>query len=115
MGYRMHIICQGYNIIELGKFYGYVDLKPLKSIKYLLHKGYIIDDDPDIFNYSIYGPEIKLSATEFREFMDLYQDDLNHYGSNHCIMYTAPYSIGDYYAGFEDIYKNDFEKILEWG
>ena len=112
MGYRPTIICKDVEI-ELGKFYGYVKLDGLKSIEWLKnHK-------PDVeleFEFNCwFGPTIEFTADEFREFMDIYEKDINDYQDYDYISYPKPYKISDYYKEYEDIYNNEFDKIIEWG
>lgn len=95
MGYRLTISCPDLcESPELGKFYGYVKHDDLKSIKYLVDNHLVPDDDPDIFYYQEYGPDIVLTAEQFREFIDLYQEDVNNHDfSNDCINYRKPFNL----------------------
>ena len=112
MGYRPMIKCRDVKF-ELGKFYGYVELENLKSIEWLFNHGKI----EEIHDVSYY-PEIHFTADEFREFMDLYQQDINQFDfeSDGCfIKYDKPFRISDWYAEYPQIYDNDDDKIIEWG
>ena len=119
MGYRPTICCLEDNW-EFGKFYGYVKLDGLKSIKWLIDHGKL-DDDPEIVFLGGWGPEICFTADEFREFIDLYQEDINNYdwnGETKCgIKYdSAPnYKMSDYWPNFNEVCKNNSYKIIYWG
>lgn len=114
MGYRPTIICKETNTeIELGKFYGYVKLDGLKSIEWL--KNHKPEVDTDMFNFGGFGPEIKFTADEFREFMDIYEKDINEYQDYDYISYDKPFKISDWNKKYDDIYNNEFDKIIEWG
>lgn len=116
MGYRPTIICKDTNTeIELGKFYGYIKLDNLKSIEWLKNHKCFTDTDIDLFNLGCYGIAIEFTADEFREFMDLYEKDINDYQDYDYISYPKPYKISDHYKEYEDIYNNEFDKIIEWG
>ena len=112
MGYRPTIICKDVEI-ELGKFYGYSNLDGLKSIEWL--KNHKPDIDVDIFNYAIYGPTISFTADEFRDFMDLYEKDINDYKFVNNLSYDKPFKLSDWNKKYKDIYDNDLDKIIEWG
>lgn len=113
MGYRMYIECRGYTEFEFPKFYGYVKLDGLKSIKYLLDKKLI--KDPEEFNTLNFGPSFAVTAEEFREFMDLYQEDIQNYDfSSYCISYDKPFLLSDYWKYFKVVYDNDYPKHIEW-
>ena len=112
MGYRPSIICKDVEI-ELGKFYGYVKLDDLKSIEWLKNHKSEIDTDYFDFGY-LYSPTISFTADEFREFMDIYEKDINDYQDYDYISYPKPYKISDYYKEYRDIYDNDLDKIIKW-
>lgn len=113
MGYRASIICGDYDI-ELPKFYGYVKHSDLYSIKWLIKHNKI--EDSDLFYYSSVTDDIHFTADEFREFIDLYQKDINEYNFLSAnISYEKPYIINEHYKGFNDIYSNDKDKIMYWG
>lgn len=124
MGYRPSIYVDGELIIEFGKFYGYVDHSDnLKSVMWLKNHDKI-DDDEKFFGG--YGPEIKFTADEFREFWDLYIQDINEYdfSVDGYIDYDKPYDPEEtwsYYSGSsgttfkEAVYDTDDEKTIIWG
>ena len=68
MGYRPYIYIKekgDSSAIELYKFYGYVKLDDLESIKWLSdHKKL---EDTDIFNYAGFGPGIEFTGSEFKD------------------------------------------------
>ena len=117
MGYRPTICC-GEDIWEFGKFYGYVELDNLKSIKWLVDHDKLkeYDNDPEIA-FTCY-PEIVFTAEEFREFIDLYQADINSYDFKdaHINYATQPdFKMSDYWENFNDVYNNEYDKIIYWG
>lgn len=117
MGYRPTIIC-GNESHEFGKFYGYVEErgKVLKSIEWLLEHNKI--NEAEIYCWSGLGPTIGFSAEEFREFIDLYEQDINNYDYskiNYYINYPKPYRMAKLWDKFKEIYDNDKPKIIEWG
>lgn len=126
MGYRPSIYINDVFIIEFGKFYGYVDMGNLKSIKWLKdHKKLMDENDPE--NYVFcggWGPEIKFTADEFREFWDLYIQDINEYdfSVDGYIDYDKPYNPEEtwvFYSGFsgtfkEAVYDTDAKKTIVW-
>ena len=123
MGYRPSIYVDGDLMIEFGKFYGYVDLDNLKSIKWLDEHGKI-DEDERFFGGD--GPEINFTADEFREFWDLYIQDINEYDFREYdyIIYDKPYdpeTTWSRYSGLpgttfkESVYDTDDKKTIIWG
>lgn len=124
MGYRPSIYINDVFIIEFGKFYGYVDMCNLKSVKWLDEHGKIeydgLNDPGDVFCGG-WGPEIRFTADEFREFWDLYIQDI--------IDYDKPYDPEEtwaFYSSFmipgssgktfkEVVYDTDEEKVIIWG
>ena len=130
MGYRPSIYVDGELMVEFGKFYGYVDHNDLKSIKWLEdHKKIELpdidgDDHGWIFYYSNLGPEIEFTADEFREFWDLYIQDINdHDFSNDGIKYDKPFDSEITWKKYsclpgtfkEMIYDTEKTKVIEWG
>lgn len=115
MGYRPTIVCEEKEI-ELGKFYGYVELEGLESIKWLIEHNKINEDEVDMFNYLPFEPIIHFTAEEFRDFIDLYEKDINNYNRQSAIKYPVPnYKISDWYPDFLEIYDNNSPKTIEWG
>lgn len=75
------------------------------------------DNDPEIAFTCCY-PEIVFTAKEFREFIDLYQADINSYDFKDArINYaTQPdFKMSDYWKNFNDVYNNEYHKIIYWG
>ena len=104
MGYRLYVHCDG-DFVELGKFYGYTEfIGRLPSIKWLVDHNKLeeFDNDPNVFNWIGYGPEIKLTALEFKEFFRLYQNDC---AFNYLMAIDK----------LNDFYNNDSPKELIWG
>lgn len=129
MGYRPSIYVDGELMIEFGKFYGYIDLDNLKSIKWLDEHGKIdyegLNDPGDVFLGGD-GPAINFTADEFREFWDLYIQDINEYdySVDAHIIYDKPYdpeTTWAYWNGSsgttfkEAVYDTDDEKTIIWG
>lgn len=118
MGYRPAIIC-GNESYEFGKFYGYIGkTEELKSIKWLKENNKIDDATTLFWAGFCFGPQISFSAEEFREFIDLYEQDINNYdfsNINNFITYPKPYKLSDSWDKFKEIYNNDKPKIIEWG
>ena len=132
MGYRPSIYVDGELMIEFGKFYGYVDHHNLKSIIWLEEHGKIeppvvpSDGHGDDAFLGGWGQEIGFTADEFREFWDLYIQDINEYDfkEDDYIIYDKPYdpeSTWSYYSGSsgttfkESVYDTDDEKTIIWG
>lgn len=120
MGYRPTICCRE-DSWEFGKFYGYVKLDNLKSIKWLIDHNKLeeYDNDPDIA-FGTCGPEIVFTANEFREFIDLYQEDINNYDYENNISginYTTEpnFKMSDWWSNFDEVYNNEYHKIIYWG
>ena len=129
MGYRPSIYIDNKFIFEFGKFYGYVDHDDLKSIKWLNEHGKIeydgLNEPGDVF-FGGYGPRIEFTADEFREFWDLYIQDINEHDFSHDgIKYDKPYDPeytwdawggdGQHKTFKEAVYDTDDEKVIVWG
>lgn len=114
MGYRPYIEEKGESSgIELYKFYGYVNLDDLESIKWLLdHKKL---EDPDIFNYAGFGPSIEFTDSEFREWFDLYRKDVVKWRKSNNLGNDTSESIFDDHPGLKEIYLDTRSKIVWWG
>lgn len=85
MGYRLTIRseCKGKKIItEFPKFFGYIsteDLIKTRSWQFLVSRGFVDNEDAEVFEYDG-SPNIPpLSAEDFRTFITLYNTDLNTY------------------------------------
>lgn len=117
MGYRPTIIC-GNESHEFGKFYGYIENgDDIKSIKWLIEHNKIYESS-GIYSLYDFGHSINFSAEEFREFIDLYEQDINNYDFskiNNYITYPKPYKLSDDWVKFKEIYDNDKPKVIEWG
>lgn len=115
MGYRPSIKCKDIEI-ELGKFYGYVKIEGLESIKWLIDNNKVMEEEIDMFNYLSFGPSIKFNAEEFRQFFDLYEKDINNYDfDKDFICYPKDFKFFDNYPGLEEIYQNNNDKVIYWG
>lgn len=109
MGYRPTISAPNGFCIELGKFYGYINLDNLKSIHWLVEHNKIEADNIDIFNWAPYGPEIEFTAEEFREFIDLFQEDVTAYNRRN-------YQLANIYPEFKErCYNTKEPKFIAWG
>lgn len=111
MGYRLNISDET-KTVELGKFYGYVDLYGVSSVDYLYELGKI--DDADIFNWMPSGPEFDLDAEQFRTFMDLYCKDIQNYDFGSSSITYPGRDIYKYYPELKEMYNNDKVKHLAW-
>ena len=95
------------------KLLGYVDRELLTSIKYLIDIGKWKNEMPKIDEYA-YGCDdykTRINASEFREFCELYADDLSNY-----------YPYGEYKKEWfledddiKQLMESDEDKILSWG
>lgn len=114
MGYRPTIIC-GSDRFEYGKFYGYVDHEKLKSIQWLLDHNKIEDIWDDFLGG--WDPTIEFTPNEFREFITLYEQDINDYEFDDYLIdaYPKPFKMSDHWDKFNDIFNNNENKIIEWG
>ena len=117
MGYRLTIKCKDAGELCVGKFYGYVDGKNLKSMDYLCKK--YGDLEPGWFNCGII--RISLTAEEFREFIDLYQKDIEHHNFEGSWIKgweeLKPIEFSRIYSRdgiFDKIYNSDQDKLLAW-
>lgn len=103
MGYRLGIIEKKDSYYGT-KLFGYQDNRDLESFKYLLKLGKV--EENEYFGYSS-DQSITLTDTEFREFIKLYNEDLNKFcGYN------------NEFINNEEIQKllgTRYDKILEWG
>lgn len=127
MGYRPSIYQNGEFIVEFGKFYGYIGGEGLKSLKWLVDSGkldqeiedWLAEDEPmQIFSYSPNGPSIMFTADEFREFIKLYEDDINNHDfSDDGIDYDKPFDIFEWCNSkkFKEVYDNDEDVEICWG
>ena len=103
MGYRLGIIEKKESYYGT-KLFGYEEHSKLESFKYLMELGKVEEDD--YFDYST-NQSITLSDTEFREFIKLYNEDLN----NFC-------EFNNEFINDKEIQKlmdTRYDKILEWG
>lgn len=74
MGYRLEMSKVKYSSCG-GKLFGYTENdKELKSYQWLVKNGYI--DEDEYFDYGN-NPKILLGANEFKEFINLYNEDWN--------------------------------------
>lgn len=102
MGYRLEI-SQIKHKASAGKMFGYCDETKLKSYNYLLKKGYL--DGDEYFGYGFFG-NIDLSPTEFKEFIELYNEDWNeHGGAKDCIINSKD---------IKELLETDDHKLLQW-
>lgn len=101
-------------IVELGKFYGYVKLDNLSSIKWLIDHGKIDLDEYEYFSYSM-GPQLCFTADEFREWLSLYEEDINNFEEDSYIKYDKPFRILDHWPELKDTLESNNDKMVEWG
>ena len=121
MGYRAGIYVNGILINELPKFYGYIGYMDediyeyLPSIKWLVNNKKIDVEDVDIIFLGNWGPCIKFTAREFREFMNLYISDFEKYGREVWCKYPKGYNLLYSKKWLKDVYNNNADKVIEWG
>lgn len=109
MGYRLEMSKVKYSACG-SKLYGYIDdEKKLKSHQWLLKKGYIDGDE-----YWDYGcnPRIVLRPYEFKEFIELYNEDFNKFKPQFCEEYPEDYIINQ--KEIQELIKNKETVLLEW-
>ena len=104
MGYRLEISEIKYSACG-GKLYGYFDEENFKSRKWLLERGYIDGDE-----YWSYGcnPQIVLRPDEFKEFIELYNEDWNSVKAD--VAKDAPKNNPD----IKKLLVNENDVLLEW-
>ena len=118
MGYRAGIYVNGTLINELPKFYGYIHddiLEYLPSIKWLVNNEKIYEEDVDITFIGNWGPHIKFTAREFREYMNLYISDFEKYGREIWCKYPKGYNLLYSKKWLKDVYNNNADKVIDWG
>lgn len=103
MGYRLEISEVKYKACG-GKLYGYCDEEKLKSYKWLLDKGYL--DGDEYFTYGFWG-NIVLMPHEFKEFIELYNEDVNEQSDG-----LKDRVIND--PNIQELLKSDEDKLIQW-
>lgn len=108
MGYRLEI-SEVKHVACGGKLYGYTkDLEKLESYQWLKSMGYISEDGNDYWDYG-YDPQIVLTPSRFKEFIELYIEDKRKY-------YDIPTLYT--YDGLEDgllaLAETNTYKLLQW-
>lgn len=144
MGYRLTIRCEcegKKTIVEFPKFFGYIsteDLIKTRSWQFLVSKGFVNDEDAEIFEYDGSPSIPPLSAEDFRTFITLYNTDLNtyehdtgrfiwakHYGGYYfCDEFLLAEEVFDFSSGpdglirrklnWHDFYWNNCPKTISW-
>lgn len=109
---------------ELGKFYGYVPYKGIKSLDWLYDHSKLKyydnfndrDNTYDSFWCLIgYGPEIILTAEEFREFMTIYVQDINNLDwESWSYHYEKPYRIQKHVSNYDVVFNSNYSKVIKW-
>ena len=102
MGYRLEISEIKYKACG-GKLYGYEDEKQLKSHDYLVKKGYL--DGDEYFSYGFEG-NIVLSSEEFKEFIKLYNQEMNEISKNKDWVIKQ--------EEMQELLENNEDKLLQW-
>lgn len=115
MGYRPTIRYMGSTTgIELGKFYGYLEkekYKTLPSVQYLFDHYKIFNREDPSAEFMFGGePTIIFTADEFREWFDLYCEDIRNSSEEDSDYYPLDDDDELYY-----MYENDAVKVVEWG
>lgn len=104
MGYRLEISKMKHAYCA-GKLYGYTTEEDLKSHKWLLEHEYITGDE--YWSYCT-NPKIVLTAREFKEFIKLYNEDLNDLGWSE----EKDWLIND--KEMQELINDNCDKVLEW-
>ncbi len=108
MGYRPDIIDVENPMLRFygTKLYGYVDTSDLPSCNYLKFLGKIDNDEEWLGGC---GPDITLTAKEFRTFMELYEKDFDQYGKYGKLSEYHDYDI------IQKLKATESDKHIEWG
>lgn len=116
MGYRLTIRseCEGKKTItEFPKFFGYIsteDLIKTRSWQFLVSRGFVDNEDAEVFEYNGCPDIPPLSAEDFRTFITLYNTDLNTYEHD-----TGRFIWAKHYGGY--YFCDDFllaEEVFDW-
>lgn len=66
--------------------------------------------------FSAIGPLLYFSGEQFREWIKLYEQDINEFDFSHCsIGYAKPFVIKNWCSEMEDIINSDEDKEVFWG
>ena len=113
MGYRLEIYKGIFTGFTGGKLYGYIDdekIKDLKSYQYLVNIGKVDEEFDKQWGYG-FNKKILLNKDEFREFIELYKEDLNEYGGeNTKECFNKQYNS----KGFQEFLDEINDKIISW-
>ena len=103
MGYRLEISKMKHAYCA-GKLYGYTTEEDLKSYKWLLEHEYITEKESWTYECN---PQIVLNAKEFKEFIELYNEDLKEEYKE-----TEDFLIDD--EKMQELINDNCDKVLEW-
>ena len=116
MGYRLYCRDADNENSEVcyGKLYGYIepDADELESVKYLVSIGKVEQEDAILFDYDWFFAT-KLSAEEYRKFIDLYEAEYAKH-SGEMWFRKGKYEKYPRNEKQEALYQRDTEKIIEW-
>lgn len=120
MGYRLHVSRIEDNVFCGGKLYGYGDYeynddgndgyieKKTKSHQWLVEKGYLKGDE--FWTYG-FNPKIILNSREFKEFIELYNEDCNNFKEEY-IIHPKDWIIND--ERVQKLINGKDDVLLEW-
>ncbi len=103
MGYRLEISKMKHAYCA-GKLYGYTTEEDLKSYKWLLEHEYITGEESWTYGCN---PQIVLTAKEFKEFIELYNEDHKKYYKE-----TDDWFINN--KEMQELINDNCNKVLEW-
>ena len=108
MGYRLEISKMKHTYCA-GKMYGYrYNTEELKSYKWLLEHGFVTGKE-EFWHYDG-NPKIVLNRLEFKEFIKLYNEDLNNCNGN--AEDEKDWLIND--KEMQELINDNCDKVLEW-
>jgi hypothetical protein len=109
MGYRLEIS----KVVDVNfgsKLYGYVEDKyvdKLKSLQWLVANGHISEEEKHFADWGG-NPSIILRKDEFKEYMELYYQDLNEFKN------SDKTSLWEFDEDMKKLIEEDCKKLLEW-
>lgn len=118
MGYRLYCRDADNENSEVcyGKLYGYIepDVEELDSFKYLVGISKLEEDDAITMECACGIVITKLTAEEYRRFIDLYEEEYEKH-SGEMWFRKGEYEKYPRNEEKDELYKRDTKKIIEWG